>query len=216
MTRRDRGYRWKAERLQLYCDFVIAIREEPDHHYVHESQQSEDAQLDAAMYDDDDRSSTHPSQEPPNLASPMPQTPRSPNSPAPSDSSPAAAASPPAAAASAASSSGGHGYELRRRGPGAPAWKAAAGADAQKVARDAARLRHGHQQAAANELLAEHLQAEGTTISSPHAQKQAKSLANDLYATAGGLGNAVKVLGKLAVLPEIREILEFIQTPEVP
>ena len=44
-------------------------------------------------------------------------------------------------------------------------------------------------------------------FSNAYAAKQAKEVVTQLYANAGGLGNAIKVAGKLAQLPEMRAII---------
>lgn len=208
--------RWKAEAFQLFCNFVVVLREEPDADYVHVSQSTEDGELDRDMEEGPSTPSDYQSPRVPGYHARSSSAAGSPpDAASAADSSPAsaaAAASPPAAAA--ASSSGAHDYGLRRP-VGPPPRKAVAGAAGQKVARDAARLQHGHKPGEAVELLDEHLREEGPTITDEYAQRQAKACANSLYATAGGLGNAVKVFERLAMLPEIRVIAEYIQSPKV-
>ena len=120
-----------------------------------------------------------------------------------SSSTPPAAASstPPLAAASSAAAHG-----KANAGQGRPAVKAAAGAEAQAEMRRSERLRRRHKVAEAEELLKQRIEAEGETITSPYAAKQAKAIANQLFATAGGAANAQKVVAKFALLPEVRAL----------
>jgi hypothetical protein len=91
---------------------------------------------------------------------------------------------------------------------GRPAFKAEAGAKAQADLRQSERLRARHKTLEAENLLKERIAEEGQAISSPYAAKQAKAIANELFASAGGAANAQKVLGKLLQLPEIRALDE--------
>jgi hypothetical protein len=118
-----------------------------------------------------------------------------------------------APAPAAASSSGASGK--RKAGPGAPAWKAAAGKQAQEALRQSERLkgRRKHEPAAA--AIQEQLVTEGSAISSPYAAKQAKGLTNQLFASAGGLTNAAKVMEKMVNLPEMRVVMLFVENPGV-
>ena len=111
----------------------------------------------------------------------------------------------PPAAVAAASAPG----KKAAAGPvGRPAFKAEAGAKAQADLRQSARLRARHKTLEAENLLKERIAEEGQAISSPYAAKQAKVIANELFASAGGAANAQKVLGKLLQLPEIRALDE--------
>jgi hypothetical protein len=121
------------------------------------------------------------------------------------------ASSPIAAAASSSAGVGGR-PPRRRHAGGRPARKVVTGAEAQDIAR--ASQRRG-QEVPAAELLEARMEEEGAEISSPYAAKQAKALANALFATAGGVANAVKVMGKLVNLPEVRALLDLIEDPEV-
>ena len=94
-------------------------------------------------------------------------------------------------------------------GPGRPVVKAAAGAAAQADLRRSERLRHRHKTLEAEELLKKRLEEEGAAISDDYAAKQAKAIANMLFASAGSITNAEKVLGKLKRLPEIRALDEL-------
>lgn len=66
------------------------------------------------------------------------------------------------------------------------------------------RTRHDHGDQAADVLLEERKAAEGSPIQSEYAAKQAKALATQLYAKAGGAKNAAAVVSKFARLPEVR------------
>ena len=92
---------------------------------------------------------------------------------------------------------------------GRPAVKAQAGAAAQQVARDVARSLVGGQREEATALLEARVRGEGATISRSYAAKQAKAVANEMFATAGGLTNAAEVFGKVLKLPEIRILVDL-------
>lgn len=117
-------------------------------------------------------------------------------------------ASPPHAAAAASSSAAAPSKKAETK-HGRPPVKAAAGKAAQDDLRKSERLKSRHKLKEAEELLKKRIEEEGATISSPYAAKQAKALANQLFAIAGGAANAQKVLGKLALLPEVRALEVF-------
>ena len=94
-----------------------------------------------------------------------------------------------------------------------PARKAAAGKQAQEQVQQSEKLRKRHNAAGANEMLGEQIQAGGSPISSPYAQRQARQLADLLYPAAGSAANAKKVLAKFAKLPDVRALVDFAEDP---
>ena len=89
------------------------------------------------------------------------------------------------------------------RAVGRPAWKTEAGKVALGLARQSETERHDHGAGPANELLAKSLEEEGEPCTSPYAQQQAKSAAKGIFAAAGSLGSAEKVVERLNQLPEV-------------
>ena len=160
---------------------------------------------DVAMDMDPTLEETTRSQEQPTLSSPGPAT----SGPATPGSSTSAATPPSAAVSSAA-----HRYSTRTPGPGAPAWKEEAGGEAQAAAREAERLRSRGKLEQSAEVVKAQLATEGGVIGSPYAARQAKAVATSLFANAGGLANAAKVMGKVAQLPEMRLLALLAEKPE--
>ena len=183
-----------------------ALRPCTDHEYEPSNTQgsNEVDPDDAAMDMDGDLVETTRSQEQPTLSSPGPATP---------GSSRSAATPPPAAASSSTHRYGTRTPGNRTPGPGAPAWKEIAGREAQEAAREAEGLRRRgkHEQSIA--VVEEQLAAE-SVIGSPYAVKQAKAVATSLFAHAGSLANAAKVMGRVAQLPEMRLLAELVEKPE--
>ena len=160
---------------------------------------------DVAMDMDPTLEETTRSQEQPTLSSPGPAT----SGPATPGSSTSAATPPSAAVSSSA-----HRYGTRTPGPGAPAWKEEAGGEAQAAAREAERLRSRGKLEQSAEVVKAQLATEGGVIGSPYAARQAKAVATSLFANAGGLANAAKVMGKVAQLPEMRLLALLAEKPE--
>ena len=172
----------------------------------------EDSELDRAM-DDDPRLVASPAT-PSAAASAAPAAAAATSSMSPPSSSsmpPPSPVTPSAVSPAVASSTSGKGKA--KAGPGAPARNAQAGKEAQAVARRSERLKHNREYEKATQVLAEQLLGERPVISSDYAAKQAKSIANQLFSTAGSLANAVAVLEKLIKLPEMRVLLVFVWNP---
>ena len=73
-------------------------------------------------------------------------------------------------------------------------------------------MQHDRKHEEASALLTEQM-APAPTINSPSAGKQAKAVVNELFANAGSLPNAVKVVESMLRKPEMRVVLSMIENP---
>ena len=161
LAQRESSVEWKVKMLVFYCEYIINLREVPDREYVPVSAPgTPDHALDAAMDVDKDLS----------------QTTLGPGTPASAASQSATATSPPAPGASPLAAATSLAFATHA---GRPAVKAAAGKEAQQLARQVDRLQRDNKLEQAEQLLLteQGLSAEIPEITSEYAAKQAKTAA---------------------------------------